>query len=292
MRKLILGCGYLGLRVAARWVADGDTVFAVTRSSERACEFQGKGVLPIVGDILDPHTLGDFPDVDIVLFAVGYDRRSGHSIGQVYVDGLQNVLQHLPRGIKRLIYVSSTGVYGQADHAWVDEQSPCEPSREGGRACRQAELLLQSHPLSQRVVILRMAGIYGPGRIPRQKELQAGLPITAASEGYLNLIHVDDAATTVIAAEKLACLPSLYCVSDGHPVVRREYFRELAALLGAADPTFRPPPAGSHAADRARTSKRVDSRRMLAELRVDLRYPSYREGLAAIAHASVPSKRK
>ena len=199
VRKLILGCGYLGLRVAARWVSAGDTVFAVTRSAERACDLRAAGVLPIVADIVAPDTLRSLPDVDMLLVAVGYDRRSGLPIGQVYVDGLRNVLERVPSGIQRLLYVSSTGVYGQSDDAWVDEQSVCAPSREGGRACRHAELLLQSHPLSQRVVILRMAGIYGPGRIPRQKELQAGLPIAAASEGYLNLIHVEDAVTAVIA---------------------------------------------------------------------------------------------
>lgn len=292
MRKLILGCGYLGLRVAARWVSAGDTVFAVTRSAERACSLREAGVLPIVADIVAPDTLRSLPDVDMLLIAVGYDRRSGLPIGQVYVDGLRNVLERVPSGIQRLIYVSSTGVYGQSDDAWVDEQSVCAPSREGGRACRHAELLLQSHPLSQRVVILRMAGIYGPGRIPRQKELQAGLPIAAASEGYLNLIHVEDAVTAVIAAEKSAPLPSVYCVSDGHPVVRRDYFRELARLLGAAEPTLQPPPAGSHAADRASASKRVSNQRMLAELGFELQYPSYREGLAAIVQASVPSERK
>jgi nucleoside-diphosphate-sugar epimerase len=122
--------------------------------------------------------------------------------------------------------------------------------------------------------------------------LLAGLPIEAPSEGYLNLIHVDDAASVVIAAEKHAPLPSLYCVSDGHPVVRREYFRELATLLGAPEPTFRPPPAGSPATERASASKRISNRRMLAELGVELQHPSYREGLAAIVQASLPSSRK
>lgn len=292
VRKLIFGCGYLGMRVATRWVEDGAAVFAVTRDYERAYQLRDSGITPIVADIMALDTLKNLPETDTVLFAVGHDRHSGRSIRQVYVDGLQNVLERLPSGIKRLIYVSSTGVYGQSDDAWVDEQSPCEPTREGGRACRQAELSLRGHPLGQRTVILRTAGIYGPGRIPRRKELQAGLPIEAPSEGYLNLIHVDDAASVVIAAEKHAPLPSLYCVSDGHPVVRREYFRELATLLGAPEPTFRPPPAGSPATERAGASKRISNRRMLAELRVELQHPSYREGLAAIVQASLPSSRK
>jgi nucleoside-diphosphate-sugar epimerase len=292
MSKLIFGCGYLGMRVATRWASDGATVLAVTRDIEKSHKLRESGILPVVADIMDPGTLKNLPQPDTVLFAVGHDRRSGRSIRQLYVDGLQHVLDHLPPGLKRLIYVSSTGVYGQSDGAWVDEQAACAPTREGGQACRQAELLLQSHPLGERAIILRMAGIYGPDRIPRRKELQSGLPIEAPSEGYLNLIHVDDAARIVMAAEERAPLPALYCVSDGHPVIRREYFHELAALLGAPKPTFRRPRAGSPAAERAGASKRVSNRRMLAELGVELQHPSYREGLAAIVQASLPSSRK
>ena len=193
----------------------------------------GGGIEPVVADIMDPKTLKKLPKADTVLFAVGYDRGGGHSIRQLYVDGLLDVLQHLSPEIRRFIYVSSTGVYGQSGDTWVDERSPCEPVREGGRACWEAEQRLHADPMGQRAIILRMAGIYGPGRIPRQKELQAGVPIEAPSEGYLNLIHVDDAASAVIAAERQAPLPALYCVSDGHPVIRGEYFRELAELLGA-----------------------------------------------------------
>ena len=259
---------------------------------------RASGIEPLVADIMVPETLKELPRADTVLFAVGFDRTSGHSIRQLYVDGLRNVLEHLPREITRFIYVSSTGVYGQSGDVWVDERSPCEPTREGGRACWQAEQLLHSDRLGQQTIILRMAGIYGPGRIPRRKELQAGVPIEAPSDGYLNLIHVDDAASAVIAAEQQARLPALYCVSDGHPVVRGEYFRELAGLLGAPEPTFREPRRDAPAAQRASASKRVSNRRMVAELQFDLLYPSYREGLAAIVRAedkhqaSRPSSRK
>jgi nucleoside-diphosphate-sugar epimerase len=286
------------MRAASRWVAEGSRVCAVTRYSEKCCALLASGFEPFVADIMVPKSLKGLPQADTVLFAVGYDRGSGHSIRQLYVDGLRIVLDHLPAQITRFIYVSSTGVYGQSDDAWVDEQSPCEPTRDGGRACWQAEQMLCSDRLGRQAIILRMAGIYGPGRIPRRKELRAGVPIEAPSEGYLNLIHVDDAASAVIAAEQQAPLPALYCVSDGDPVVRGEYFRELAALLGAPEPQFREPRPGTQAAERASASKRVSNRRMLTELKFDLLYPSYREGLAAIVReenkhqASRPSSRK
>ncbi len=289
MQKLIFGCGYLGLRVAERWVAMGTPVCAVTRYQERASSLKSRGIEAIVGDIMTPETLRQLPVADAVLFAVGHDRRCGHSIRELYVGGLKNVLEHLPQGVSRFIYVSSTGVFGQSDGSWVDEASPCVPTREGGRACWEAELLLQQHPLGRRATVLRVAGLYGPGRIPRSKELAAGLPIDAPCEGYLNLIHVDDAASAVIAADGRAPLPSLYCVSDGHPVVRRDYFRHLAALLGAAEPQFREPRHDAPAALRASASKRVSNERLLRQLGCQLQYPSYREGLAAIVRtASAP----
>lgn len=286
MRKLIFGCGYLGLRAAERWVAAGHSVYAVTREREKASSLQSRGIEPIVGDIMEPGSLRRLPAADTVLFAVGYDRHGGHSIRELYVGGLRNVLERLPSGVSRFIYVSSTGVFGQSDDSWVDETSPCEPTREGGRACWQAELLLQQSPLGRRAVVLRMAGIYGPGRIPRCRELQAGLAVDAPSEGYLNLIHVDDAASAVLAADERAPLPSLYCVSDGHPVIRRDYYCQLAALLGAAEPQFRKPQHDAPASLRASASKRVSNRRLLSQMGCQLQYPSYREGLAAIIRVS------
>lgn len=289
VRKLIFGCGYLGKRVATRWVAAGDEVFGITRYASGCLDLEDNGILPVVADVMDRDSLRNLPKPDTVLVAVGHDRASGVSMESLYVGGLRNILECLPPGVQRLIYVGSTGVYGQSDDRWVDESSMCQPTREGGRACLRAEVLLQSHSLGQRSVILRMAGIYGPARIPRRKDLQAGLPIEAPSEGYLNLIHVDDAASVVMAADQYAPLPSLYCVSDGHPVIRREYFRELAALLNAPEPKFQRPSPDSHAAQRATASKRVSNRRILEELGVELRYPTYREGLAATIRTECPS---
>lgn len=286
------------MRAAACWVSEGGSVYAVTRHRERCCELIAGGIQPVVADIMVPETLKDLPQADTVLFAIGYDRGSGHTIRQLFVDGLRNVLTHLPAQVSRFIYISSTGVYGQSGDVWVDELSSCEPAREGGRACWQAEQMLCDAPLGRQAIILRMAGIYGPGRIPRRRELEAGIPIEAPSEGYLNLIHVDDAAEAVIAAEQHAPLPALYCVSDGHPVVRGEYFRELAALLGAPEPQFLAPHRDTPVAERASASKRVRNQRMLADLKLVLLYPSYREGLAAIVgeenkhQPSLPSSRK
>jgi nucleoside-diphosphate-sugar epimerase len=164
----------------------------------------------------------------------------------------------------------------------VDEDSPCQPIREGGRASLAAEDALRASKFADRAIILRLAGIYGPGRIPRAADLAAGKPIDAPATGWLNLIHVKDAARIVVLAEERIEPPKLYVVSDGQPVVRGDYYRELARLLGAPEPRFIEPAADSPAAQRAASDKRINPQRLFADLQPSLHYPSYREGLAAI----------
>lgn len=282
MAKLIFGCGYLGRRVAERWLAAGEAVYAVTRTHERAAELAALGIRPIVGDVAGPSQLVLPSDVTTVLFAVGYERSSPHKIHDVYSGGIARAIDSLPMSIERFLYISSTGVYGQVAGSEVDENSPCQPAREGGQACLAAEDTLRASRLADRAIVLRLAGIYGPGRIPRSSDLLAGKPIDAPAAGWLNLIHVDDAAAIVLLAERDAPLPSLYVVSDGQPVIRGDYYRELSRLLGAPLPRFTTPPEGSPAAARAGSDKRVNPAKMLAELQPRLSYPSYREGLAAI----------
>lgn len=285
MAKLIFGCGYLGSRVGQRWLVAGETVYAVTRSPRRAEQLRDAGYQPLVADVTQPATLDGLPLAETVLYAVGFDRSTGLAMRQVYVDGLRAALDALPQGTGRIVYISSTSVYGQGDGQWVDEDSPTEPSRENGRICLEAERVLREHRFGDRAVVLRLAGIYGPGRVPRRAALVAGEPIPAAKEGYLNLIHVDDAASVVLAIENVSQLPRTLLVADGQPVVRGEYYAELARLVGAPPPRFTAPVAGSPAAARATSDKRIRNDRLLRELGIELAYPSYREGLAAIVAA-------
>jgi nucleoside-diphosphate-sugar epimerase len=281
--RLIVGCGYLGHRVAMRWLARGDVVYAITRRPERAATWQSDGIRPIVGDVTHRETLEEFPEVETVLYAVGHDAESGQSYETTYVAGLKNVLETLPSTFRRLIYISSTGVYGDSGGEWVDEETACHPQRAAGKACLAAERMLECHPLADRAVILRLAGLYGPERIPRREILLAGEAIDAPQHGFMNLIHVDDAVEVVLAAAEADLqLPRRYLITDGTPVVRGEYYAELARLLGAPPPRFRLPNAETPAHARAAADKRVSNARMLSELKVTLRYRSYRDGLGAI----------
>jgi nucleoside-diphosphate-sugar epimerase len=277
MTKLIFGCGYLGRRVARQWREAGQRVMAVTRSDCRAADIQSDGIEPIVGDVCRAETLAKLPEADTVLFSVGFDRATGATIHNVYVAGLRNILQRLPPTVSRFIYTSTTGVYGQHGDEWVDEETPCDPRSDGARAHWAAEQVLLSHPMGTRAIILRMAGLYGPGRIPRQKELLSGEPIPAPGDGYVNLIHIDDAAAAVIAAAERAAAPRTYIVSDGHPVPRRQYLQELAKILGAPPPRFAD--VSASATTRGAASKRVSNRRLLEELDLQLAFPTFEAGL-------------
>lgn len=284
MARLVVGCGYLGSRVAQRWASSGDETFVLTRSPARAHQLAQLGLQPLVGDVTEPGSLPALPEVDTLLWSVGHDRQASQSIHEVYVDGLRNLLEVLPGLTHRIIYISSTGVYGECDGSWVDESSPCRPQRAGGAACWAAEQLLLNSPWASRTVVLRLAGIYGPRRLPRLKQLQAGEPLATAPAGLLNLIHVDDAAQAVMrAAAAQLHLPRCYLIADGNPVPRHAFYKELARLFQTPEPVF-----GTISDERgerrgSRGHKRVANTRMLAELGVVLAYPSYRAGLATLA---------
>ncbi|MGL4511937.1 MAG: NAD-dependent epimerase/dehydratase family protein [Lacipirellulaceae bacterium] len=287
-RRLVFGCGYVGERVARHWLAAGDAVMVATRSIDRAEGFRRDGFAAVVADVTQPETLAALPEVDTVLYAVGFDRSAGPSIHQVYAEGVANLLAVLgaPRAGSRFVYVSTTGVYGGAAGDWVDESTAPNPSRDGGKASLAAEQALRSSAWGPASVSLRLAGIYGPGRVPYVEALRAGQAIEAPPTGYLNLIHVEDAAAAVVAAADHPAPPPIVGVSDGAPPVRRDYYAEVARLVGAGPPGFVDPPPGSPRAARAEADKRVRNDLLVGALGVRLAFPTYRAGLAAILGAA------
>jgi nucleoside-diphosphate-sugar epimerase len=272
---------------------------AVTRSLPRGDELANEGIGRTIADVTvsdslaELHTLVNVAgrEFDTVLFAVGVDRGAGVDMLRVHAGGLQNVLAALMPSASRLIYVSTTGVYGSAGGGWVDEQTPPDPQREGGRASLAAEQILAEHPIGRRSVILRMGGLYGPGRVPYLDRLRAGEPLPIPAEGWLNLIHVDDAARIVVAADQWVAArgaddgPHLFCVTDGVPVQRGEYYGEAARQFEAPPPRYAAPPPDSPAAVRAGANRRVSNEKMRRTFGLTLAYPTYREGLSAILGA-------
>jgi nucleoside-diphosphate-sugar epimerase len=189
----------------------------------------------------------------------------------VYLDGLQNVLSSESFTPRRIIYISSTSVYGQEDGSWIDETSPTTTVRENGLVCLAAEELIRSQSKSPANVI-RLSGIYGPGRlIARIGQLENREPIRGNPEAWLNLIHVEDACRAVLACEESGRLGETYLVSDDRPVLRREYYARLSELAGAPEPVFQN--------DSAALGKRCRNRKARSELKLDLKFTSIEEGL-------------
>lgn len=273
---LIIGCGYLGSRVARLWREQDIAVYATTRRADGAAALRRAGVEPILCDVLDPEPLRRAPRFDAVLYAVGWDRASGNGMREVYVDGLARTLERL-RPPRRFVYISSTSVYGQTGGEWVDEDSTTEPQEESGRIVLEAERTLR-RTLPQATVV-RFAGIYGPGRLLRQKAIEAGEAIVGDGDKWLNLIHVEDGARAAVLATAHERDGLLLNVADGRPVRRRDFFGELARLLGAPPPRFTAPAEGS-TPPHERGQRRIDNRRLCDVLGMTFRFADYRAGLA------------
>ncbi|MGD0898025.1 MAG: SDR family oxidoreductase [Thermoguttaceae bacterium] len=285
MPKLIIGCGYLGRRIARRWRGEGHQVFGVVRRADQYEQLAAEGIRPILADVTRPETLRAVPPAETVLYSVGYDSASGKSRWDIYVEGLRNVLDALSPATPRVIFTSSASVYGDAGGQWVDEDSPCRPESEAARALAAAENLLAAHALGQVAVVLRLAGLYGPGRLPQTADLRSGRPLAVVAGSLVNLIHVEDAARAVLAGEVRAMPPRTYVVSDGHPVERREYLRRLAEVLQFPPPTFCVEETVAGRPSRSLGQKRLRNTRLLDELGLEIEYPSYYEGLAAAVAA-------
>lgn len=282
-RRLIVGCGYLGERVARRWLAAGDEVHAVTRREPRAVALEHAGIRPLIGDVTAPEGtaalwLDSLPNVNTVFWAVGFDRTSGCTPRDVHVMGLGRLLARLP-GSPRIIFASSTGVWGDTDGGIVTEATPVHPDRENGRVLVEAETLLQSHRLGPGV-ILRFAGLYGPGRLPRLNGLRSAAPIPVDPDSWLNLIHIDDAADVVCRMAADQAPRPLSVVSDGRPILRRDWYGRLAQMIDCPPPRWEPTSVRNRGSD-----KRVDASGLWRALGC---LPTYPDALAAIPACLAP----
>ncbi|MFM8271507.1 MAG: SDR family oxidoreductase [Gemmata sp.] len=266
--QLILGCGYLGRRVAALWRAQGRRVTALTRTN--AAALRAGGIESVTGDVCDPDTLRALLGASTVLYAVGMDYRAARPMHEVYVRGLANVLDTLPP-CARFIYVSSTSVYGQSAGEWVTEQSPAEPTEASGKVVLEAEQLLRARVPG--AVVLRCAGQYGPNRLLRKQPIMKGEPLAGDAEKWLNLVHIADAAAAVLDAETHAMPGETYNLSDGAPATRRDFYTRLAELLGT-EAKFEP------RAEPGTPNRRVSNEKFRA-LGWAPKYASYRDGLTA-----------
>lgn len=281
---LIVGHGYFGGHLSQILSRDTFDVFATTRRKENFERLKSRQITPILFDVADFSSGKIAHSFDAVIYCVGYDRSALVDKRTVYVDGLRNFLSKLSAAPDQLVYVSSTGVYGQSDGERVDEDSVVQPNRESGQICLDAENRLREFEIESQKLILRFAGIYGPDRVPNLRSL-ANPTLTMPSNSFLNLIHVADAAKIVrsILCDDLPDLRSdLFLISDGQPVERRAFYRCCVEMLGIDPPKFVEPSAEELSNARFGSSKQIINQRIVDETGYRFEFPSYVEGLSQI----------
>ena len=283
MRALVIGCGYVGTPLAQRLIALGHEVWGVRRTEASAAELTALGIKPFAADISQPGALDALPGAfDWVVNLVSSDKGGAAEYRQVYVEGNRNLIDWARKNaVKKIVYTSSTSVYGQTDGSAVKESSPTEPATETSQLLLEAEkVLLQAAPTIP-TVVLRVAGIYGPERGHLFKQyLKNEAKIPGQGARITNMIHRDDLVEVIIAALKNGRPGEIYNAVDDEPVSLLNFYRWLSETLGKWMPPFTPD-GSEPERKRAITSKKVQNRRMKVELGVQLKYPTYRQGYTA-----------
>ena len=263
MRVLVAGAGYVGAELAVLLARAGHDVLALRRTPRAeaaAPTFAGGGRLAwLAGDLCDPqgHRAAALAGVEALAYLVAADARDDDSYRRAHVDGLAN---------------SSTSVYAQDDGGWVDESSPTQPAQFSGQRVLEGERIAPRAGCE--AVVLRLGGIYGPGRSALLERVRSGQAQLPHAPHYTNRIHRDDAARACAHLLALATPAACYVGVDHEPAERGEVLRWLAARLGV------PPPRGAHDPNAAPSGKRCNSE-LLRASGFAFSYPTFREGYAA-----------
>ena len=274
---MIAGCGDVGSRLGQRLSAAGWTVYGLRRSVALLPE----GIRPVAGDLHVEACPGAWPNepLDYLVYCAAASEHDEAGYRAAYVDGLQRTLGWLAQcgqRPKRLLFVSSSGVYGQQHGEWIDEASPAHAERYSGRIMREAEQLALASGLPASLV--RLTGIYGPGREWLLKQVRQGYRVVSEPPLYGNRIHVDDAAGLLAyllqADARGVALDDCYIGVDDQPAPLHEVVAWLREQLDVSH-------WSEESTVRRSGSKRCSNARARA-LGWAPQYPSYREGYRAI----------
>lgn len=272
-RTLIIGCGYVGLPLALHLQERGDEVTGWVRSEGSVAELAEKGVERIVlGNVAEEiGWSGAEERFDAIVHCASSGGGGAAAYREVYLEGVRQMNRHQPWA--RRIFVSSTSVYGQTDGAWVDEASPAKPAAETSRILVEAE----NEALAAGAMVVRAAGIYGPGRAALFEKFRRG---EAAMDGggtrWVNQIHQLDLVAAIAQLLDAGTPGQVYNAADNEPVMLRDYYAWCSEKL-----RLPMPPSGARDPGRKRglTNKRIANRKLRAA-GWEPRFPSFREGLA------------
>jgi nucleoside-diphosphate-sugar epimerase len=270
-RVLLAGCGDLGLRVAQRLLARGDEVWALRRQPPTAGD---GGIHWLRADLTRAETLRELPDdISQLVYLPTPDRRDQAAYQAIFLDGLRHTLAALAGSLQRVLLVSSSAVYGDHAGAWIDEDTPPAPPGFNGKVLLEAEHWVATQLVQS--IVLRLAGLYGPGRLQLLDRLRAGTArVPRGQPHWANRIHVDDAAAAIVHLLEIEQSLPLYLGVDDTPLPQDVLYDHLARLIGAAMPEEGPAPSGIG-------SKRLGNARLRASGFVP-RWPDSREGYAAL----------
>ncbi|GAB7018340.1 NAD-dependent epimerase/dehydratase family protein [Halostagnicola bangensis] len=288
MRVAILGCGHVGCELGRQLAERGHDAIGVRRSSEGIETIESHGFEGVQADITDERELESVPAVDAIVFAASSGGRAASAARRVYVEGLRTAIEAFGSRDDppdRLVYTSSTGVHGDHDGDYVDEETPVEPTTEKTEVLAEAERVALELPPEYGFdgTVARYAGLYGPERYRLERYLEG--PVTA---GYLNMVHRDDAAGAVrfLLEEDLA-RGEVVQVVDDEPAEKWAFADWLAEAADVEEPPKQTKAERLEGGDisaaaerRILTSKRCSNEK-LRSLGYEFAYPTFREGYRA-----------
>ena len=282
MRVLIVGCGYVGLPLGADLVRQGHPVWGMRRSAKLNAELEAAGIQPIIADVAKRETLARVtPSFDWVVNLVSSAGGGVAEYREVYLQGTRNLLEWLAGvPLKKYVYTSSTGVYGQNDGSLVTEASPTEPASETGRILVETEKLVfdATKQSGFPAVVLRVAGIYGPGRGHLfQQFLKGEARMAGDGRRIMNMIHVDDLIGVILAALEKGAAGAAYNAVDDEPVLEIDFLRWLSETQKKPRPPSVPENERPERKGRG-TNKKVSNFKLTDELGYRFKFPNFRAG--------------
>ncbi|PLX98213.1 MAG: NAD(P)-dependent oxidoreductase [Desulfuromonas sp.] len=283
---LIVGFGDIGQRTARLATSSGFDVSVASRSIELKASEQDAALNLFTANLDRLGTLGGLPTKQSMILYLAPP--PPHGITDPRVQNFCNSIRKGELPVK-IVYVSTSGVYGDCSGDLVNETRPPHPETDLAKRRADAEKSFRKWGMAHGVpiIILRVAGIYGPGRLPVQR-LKEGTPVLRKDQApYSNRIHADDLARVCLAAVQKGTDGSIYNVCDGEESTMTDYFKAVADMYGLPEPpvismaeaqTALSPEMLSYLLE----SRRLDNSRMIDRLGVELLYPELEQGLSAI----------